>query len=298
MGQASHDIRREGTTLDNPIAFEFGGGSVARDYDQVLVPMLFEPWARRLVEVLGPCTGLTVLDLATGTGVVARMLARRVGPGGRVIGVDINAEMAALAELRCADVADAVEVHVAPAADLPLPDDAVDRIVCQQGYQFFPDREAAAGEMWRVLKPGGRLLMTVWRSVDECDYFGAICGALRSTGADEIAAMMETPFPRITAEELAAPLASAGFTSIETQVDRAALAFDGGASDGGASDRGIDQVVATSYATPIGPKLRQLPEAAQATYRAALTQRLRVLADGGDTLGTLSANLIRGEKPA
>ena len=82
--------------------FEFGSGSVASAYDDVLVPVIFVPWATRLVEEGPRWEGATVLDLATGTGVLAQRIAERVGAEGRVIGADINAEMLAFARRRCA----------------------------------------------------------------------------------------------------------------------------------------------------------------------------------------------------
>ena len=84
--------------MTQPRAFTFGDNSVASAYDDVLVPALFRPWAVRLVEEHPQWwEGRCVLDLATGTGVVAQLLADQVGPEGRVIGTDINGEMLSIA---------------------------------------------------------------------------------------------------------------------------------------------------------------------------------------------------------
>ena len=79
--------------MKEPNDFSFSDDSVAGAYDDVLVPILFEPWAEALIDADGPWGGKRVLDLATGTGIVARLLADRVGPSGSVIGTDLNAEM-------------------------------------------------------------------------------------------------------------------------------------------------------------------------------------------------------------
>ena len=73
--------------------FDFGSDAVASSYDTVLVPLIFEPWAEALLDEHAGWEGLTVLDLATGTGVVAQLVADRVGPTGRVLGTDLNPEM-------------------------------------------------------------------------------------------------------------------------------------------------------------------------------------------------------------
>ena len=81
--------------------FSFGDDSVASAYDNVLVSILFKPWAERLVEEHQPWDGRQVVDLATGTGIVAQLLASKVGTSGKVFGTDINAEMLSLAKKRC-----------------------------------------------------------------------------------------------------------------------------------------------------------------------------------------------------
>ena len=120
--------------------FSFGDNSVASAYDNVLVRYLFEPWAVRLIEENQPWEGRRVLDLATGTGIVAQQLAGQVGPGGNVIGIDINSEMLALARKRCADLNSVVKFIECSAHPLDIPSNSIDVVVCQQGFQFFPDK--------------------------------------------------------------------------------------------------------------------------------------------------------------
>ena len=103
--------------MENPKEFGFGG-SVATGYDSGLVPILFEPWATRLIEEHQPWDGQRVLDVATGTGIVPQLLAKQVGPDGSVLGADINDEMLALAKKRCAGLSN-TEFVECPADALP-----------------------------------------------------------------------------------------------------------------------------------------------------------------------------------
>lgn len=133
-----------------------------------------------LVEVLldraevGP--GQAVLDLACGTGFVSRSAAARVGGDGRVVGADVNAGMLAVAE-RTSTSAAVSWVHTS-ADDLPFESNSFDRVVAQQGVQFFPDLDTALAEMARVTAPGGVVAATAWTPIETSPYFDAQYTAL------------------------------------------------------------------------------------------------------------------------
>ena len=97
-----------------------------------------------------------MLDVACGTGTVARLAAARVGSAGAVTGVDLTPGMLAVARRIEAEGAP-IDWQEASADRLPLPDASADVALCSLGLQFFPDRPAALREMRRVLIPGGRL---------------------------------------------------------------------------------------------------------------------------------------------
>ncbi len=133
-------------------------------YEREKVPGTFEPLARFLLAWVAVPPGARVLDLACGTGIVARLVAPQVGPEGRVVGVDISRQMLRVARsVTPEDVA--VTYCAGDAGELPLEDESFDLVLCQQGFQFFPDKPRALREMHRVLAPGGRLALTVWRAV-------------------------------------------------------------------------------------------------------------------------------------
>src|SRR5690554_7815755 len=120
----------------------------------------------RLLEIAVPEVGEQVLDLASGTGSVARQLAPMVGKSGQVLAIDINADMLDVGRGQATPVGAAIVWQQGDAAHLDLPDDAFDLVLCQQGLQFFPDRAASVREVRRVLRHGGRSVISVWRDLD------------------------------------------------------------------------------------------------------------------------------------
>ena len=117
-------------------------GSAAELYERHLVPAISSLWAADLVERAAPQAGERVLDVACGTGIVARLAAERMGLG-HVVGLDLNAAMLAVARSLPYGPGPAIEWHEGSVLDMPFPDDLFDLCLCQLGLQFFPDRVAA-----------------------------------------------------------------------------------------------------------------------------------------------------------
>jgi ubiquinone/menaquinone biosynthesis C-methylase UbiE len=190
-------------------------GTPGEIYEQHMIPAIFARWAPELVEVLGARTGERVLDLACGTGIVTRFLVNRVGPTGRVVGLDVNASM--LAAARTAVPHASIEWLEGNALSMPLPDAAFDAVVCEQGFQFFPDKRAALHEMRRVLVPGGRLVMAVWRSSEHAPGFRVLEEALaRRVGAAQAAL---PPFSLGDAQAIRALVTNAGFREVHIRAE-------------------------------------------------------------------------------
>lgn len=184
-------------------------------YEREFVPALFGPWAADLVERAAPAVGARVLDVACGTGVVARLLPPRVGPTGRVVGLDLDPGM--LAAARAASAGVPIEWLEGSALAMPLPDGAFDLVLCQQGLQFFPDRAAALREMHRVLAPGGRLVVAVWKASGHCPGFAAIERALaKYVGVD---AAKLPPFSFGDRAALRGVIAGAGFRDLAIRAE-------------------------------------------------------------------------------
>lgn len=112
------------------------------------------------MEVAALRPGERVLDVACGTGVLARLAAQAVGVTGGVTGLDVNPGMLAVAA-STTPAGVAIDWREATAEAMPLADASFDAVVCQMGLQFMPDKHAALSEMRRVLVRGGRLILSV-----------------------------------------------------------------------------------------------------------------------------------------
>src|SRR5687768_16583680 len=130
-------------------------------YERVLVPVVLQALSTRVVDLAAPRAGERVLDLACGTGIVARTVAPIVGATGSVVGIDVLPPMLAVARSLPVPDGASVEWREGDATALDLPDSSFDLVICQQGLQFFPDRAATASEVLRVLAPGGRFIAAV-----------------------------------------------------------------------------------------------------------------------------------------
>lgn len=194
--------------------------SSAEVYEQYLGATIADPWTRVLLEYAAPQPGEHVLDLACGTGSVARQVAPIVGEAGRVVGLDVNTDMLRVARTLPVSAGAAVEWVEGDAVCLELPASAFDLVLCQQGLQFFSDRLASVREIRRVLREGGRVVISVWCSLQHHRVYEALF--------DAIARQLKTPvstldvsFSLWDAEELRSLLDAAGFHNI--QIDRRSL---------------------------------------------------------------------------
>ena len=171
------------------------------------------PFTTILLEHANPQPGERVVDVACGTGIAARQTAPRVGVTGTVVGVDLNLAMLAVARSQPAPAGAVIDWREGNAQALPLPDGAFDLALCQHGLQFFPDRGAALHEMVRVLAPGGRVAVSVWRSLEHSPasrlLWEAIARHLNTTTATLLPS-----FNLGDADQLQALLESAGLTEV------------------------------------------------------------------------------------
>lgn len=196
------------------------GGNAAEVYETELVPAIFAPWAPLLVAKAALRQGERVLDVACGTGVVTRLAAEQVGTGGHVVGVDLNPGMLARARASSLPEGTAVEWREGDAGALPFSAASFDAVFCQLGLQYFPDRQQAAREMHRILKPGGRLVVLVWRALAHSPGFATLAAALERHVSAAAAAVMRAPFVfGDTTDELRRLLTQAGFRTVRLSAD-------------------------------------------------------------------------------
>ena len=179
-----------------------------------MVPSLFAPWAAYLIQRAHPQLGELVLDIACGTGVVARNVAPRVGSHGIVIGLDVNPDMISMARAAAERDQVAIEWYTSPAEQLPFPDENFDLVFCQFGLMFFSDRHAALKEMHRVLRIGGRVVLSVWQGLERHPFYQTLHNvSSRLLGKSAV----QTVFSLGDSDELRKLLTDAGFQQIELE---------------------------------------------------------------------------------
>jgi SAM-dependent methyltransferase len=184
--------------------------SAAEIYDEFFVPALFQEWAPRMADAARIWRGQTVLDVACGTGVLAREAAKRAEPGGSVSGLDRNERMLAVARRAAPDI----EWRLGRAESLPFADHTFDTVVSQFGLMFFEDRVTALWEMWRVLRPGGRLAVAVWGPLDDTPGYAAMVALLQRLFGDRIADALRAPFLLGDPEALRSLFTQAGIPKV------------------------------------------------------------------------------------
>jgi len=190
-------------------------------YERFLVGPLFQPWAQVLVARIAPAPGERVLDVACGTGIVARTVRARLGPAASIVGVDLSKAMLAAARQAAPDI----DWREGNATSLPLAaGEQFDVAFCQQGLQFVPDRPAAARELRRALVEGGRVAVATWRSDEEIP----MSRQLRAIAERHVGAIIDQRHGFAEAEPLAALLTEAGFRDVAVQTVADTTRFDDG----------------------------------------------------------------------
>ena len=135
-------------------------GTGAENYERYFVPAIARPVSAGLLATADLRPGERVLDVACGTGLIARLAAERVGPAGTVTGIDLAPDMIDVARAISPPTGAAIEWHVGDATSLPFGDATYDAVLCQMGLMFMADRPRAVAEMRRVLAPDGRVVVS------------------------------------------------------------------------------------------------------------------------------------------
>jgi ubiquinone/menaquinone biosynthesis C-methylase UbiE len=198
-------------------------GSAPELYQRYLVPAITSKWAEDLVGRAQPRAGEGVLDIACGTGVVARLAAKRLARG-RVVGLDLNSSMLAVARTLPHEGVP-IEWIEGSALDLPFPAGGFDLVLCQLGLQFFPDQCRALLEMRRVLSPSGRVALSVYSPIERTPGANAFVLALDRVLGPNASRIKRGEHSFDAPDQLQALLIDAGFTGVEVQTVVQQLAF-------------------------------------------------------------------------
>lgn len=183
----------------------------ANAYEQLFVPALFAQWTPTIADAARIESGQRVLDVACGTGVLAREALSRVGSSGQVSAIDPVPGMLAVAK----QIAPNVDWRQGTAESLPFADGTFDAVVSQFGLMFFSDKVQAIREMIRVLISGGRLVVAVWDSLDNIPAYSAVDKLLEQTVGDQAADALKAPFVLGDRNALTRLFSEAGAASVE-----------------------------------------------------------------------------------
>lgn len=184
--------------------------SPASIYETQLVPAIFEPLARMLIDQARPRSGEHVLDAACGTGIVARLIAPMVGPSGTTVGLDFDPIMIEKAQ----SLAPEITWRQGDLQNLPFADELFDLVICQQGLQFLPDRGAGLRQIRRVLRPGGRMVLATWSDLAKSPGHSLLFEALGAIVGSDSA--RPTAWSLANEAQLLKLVSEAGFGSVAT----------------------------------------------------------------------------------
>ena len=187
--------------------------AAGRGYESLFVPALFEAWTKHLIDGAKIQEGSHVLDIACGTGVLARNALAHTGSNGRVVGADPAPGMLAAAK----EIEPAIDWVLCSAEALDVDDETFDSVISQFGMMFFKDRKESAAEMFRALKPGGSLAIAVWRSVEHNPAYADIISVLQNQVGTAAADALRLPYSLGNSDEVTAVLEGSGFAEITVE---------------------------------------------------------------------------------
>jgi ubiquinone/menaquinone biosynthesis C-methylase UbiE len=234
------------------ISYRSFTGTGADNYQRYFVPAIATPVSADLLKAASLQPGERILDVACGTGLIARLAAEQVGPTGSVTAIDISPDMIDVAKATPSPAAPAIDWQVGDATALSLPDGSYDVVLCQMGLMFIEDRATAVSEMRRVLAPGGRLVINTPGSIQP--PFQLMEQAIVDHINPELGGFVRAVFSMHDPEAVAALLRDAGLDDVDATVSVATFRL-------AASAEFLWQYI---NLTPMGPFVAQAPEAAQA----------------------------------
>ena len=215
----------------------------AHAYEDLFVPALFAQWVPTLLRHAALSRGQHVLDVACGTGVVARAAAGLVGPSGRVAGVDLNPAMIQVASEHAEDV----DWRVADAAALPFDDQTFDAVMCQSALFFFPEPSTALMEVARVLKSSGAVALQTYAGLEHQPGYGPFVDVVVRHASENARELLGTYWSMGDIAELRSLLTSVG---IEPTTDERVL--------GHVTFPSVDALVHTEIqATPLADRITE-----------------------------------------
>lgn len=261
-------------------------GKIPENYDRYLAPLLFDPYADDLVARLPVRDGMRVLEVACGTGIVTRRLVDKLAGRGTIVASDLNEAMFAHARTRLPGRGDATWRH-ADGTSLPFESRSFDVVVCQFGVMFFSDKAAGAREAFRVLRPGGLYMFSVWDALEHNPVPRLTHETIASFFSTDPPRFYTVPFSYHDVTVIAALLRDAGFEAV--RVERVAKE--------GKSASAADAAIGLIDGNPVSVEILQRRPAALAEIKAAVAGRLARELGDQPLRAPLRAIVATGRRP-
>lgn len=249
------------------VSYRDFSGSGAENYERYFVPAIGAPVAQPFLRVAALQSGERVLDVACGTGVIARAAAAAVRPNGSVTGLDLAPDMIDVARA----TSDAsIDWHTGDAASLPFPEAAFDVVTCQMGLMFMEDRAKVVAEMRRVLAPGARVIVSTPGTIQP--FFEVMERAITDNIDAQLGGFVRAVFSMNDPDAVAALLTDAGLADVHATVEPATLRLPAPAEF-------LWQYI---NLTPMGPFVAAAPDDDQAAMERQMAERGQpFVVDGG-----------------
>jgi SAM-dependent methyltransferase len=198
--------------MNRPAGDAAFSGSVPTVYQDLLVPMLFEPYAADIVARLAAKPPTRLLEIAAGTGVVTRAMAAGLPASTAITATDLNPAM--IEKGQAVGTARPVTWQPADALQLPFGDGAFDAVVVQYGVMFYPDKAAGHREAHRVLANGGTYLFNVWEGLEQNVFAEVVSEAMARVFPDDPPRFLSrAPYGYADKGVITADLAAGGFAN-------------------------------------------------------------------------------------
>ena len=241
--------------------------------------------ADRLVEMAGVEPGSRVLDIAAGYGEPSLSAARVAGPDGSVVATDISSQMLAYGRERAADAGlENIEFVESDAASLEFPEQSFDAALSRWGIIFDPDGEAAAARVRGFLKPGGRMAIASWGTLDQVPFLAIpMMTAMKKLDVPPPPPGTPGSLSRPTPEALGGLLEGGGFSEVETEQTEVTMEYP--------SAEEFTTFV-REIAPPVTAMIEPHPEEVQAETWSAITEAARERASGDGTLSLTSVVVL------
>jgi ubiquinone/menaquinone biosynthesis C-methylase UbiE len=254
-------------------------GSVPASYERLMVPLIFQPYAKELARRARDLRPARILETASGTGVVTRAL-HEVLPEADIVATDLNQPMLDVAAER---LGDGVRFLQADAQELPFADASFDLVVCQFGAMFFPDRVRAHSEAHRVLSDGGHYLLAIWDAIERSPLTEVAQQVLIDLFPDDPPLFMrEGPFSYSDPTKIEADLHEAGFETVDIEtVEKRSRSLSA-----------HDAATALCYGTPMGVEVDNREPGSLDRVFAAVEQAFRRFEGPNGIDAPMSAHIV------